>query len=49
MKAKTWDYLKKELAEFAKDNEENLINFFETLEEDDDVQNVFSNAKLNIT
>ena len=35
--------------QISKDNEENLINFFETLEENDDVQNVFSNAKLNIT
>ena len=34
--------------QISKDNKENLINFFETLEEDDDVQNVFSNAKLNI-
>ena len=34
--------------QISKDNEENLINFFETLEENDDVQNVFSNAKLNI-
>jgi YebC/PmpR family DNA-binding regulatory protein len=29
-----------------KDNEESLINFFETLEEDDDVQNVYSNAEF---
>ena len=26
--------------------EENLIEFFEMLEEDDDVQNIFSNVKL---
>ena len=24
-----------------------LINFFETLEDDDDVQNIYSNAKFN--
>ena len=30
-----------------KDKEESLINFFETLEEDDDVQNIFSNVQLN--
>ena len=29
-----------------KDNEESQINFFETLEEDDDVQNVYSNAEF---
>ena len=32
----------------SKDQQENLIEFFETLEEDDDVQNIFSNVKLNI-
>ena len=32
----------------SKEQEENLIEFFETLEEDDDVQNIFSNVKLNI-
>ena len=32
----------------SKEQEENLIEFFETLEEDDDVQNIFSNLKLNI-
>ena len=32
--------------EISKDKHENLINFFETLEEDDDVQNIFSNAKF---
>ncbi len=30
----------------SKDNNENLINFFESLEENDDVQNVYSNAKF---
>ena len=29
-----------------KDKEESLINFFETLEEDDDVQNIYSNAEF---
>ena len=32
--------------EVSKDMEENLIEFFEMLEEDDDVQNIFSNVKL---
>ena len=32
----------------SKEQEENLIEFFETLEENDDVQNIFSNVKLNI-
>ena len=30
----------------SKDSKENLIDFFETLEDDDDVQNVFTNAEL---
>ncbi len=30
----------------AKDTQENLLEFFETLEDDDDVQNVFSNVEL---
>ena len=30
----------------TKDKNDNLINFFESLEEDDDVQNVYSNAEL---
>ena len=30
----------------SKDSKENLINFFVTLEDDDDVQNVFTNAEL---
>ncbi len=30
----------------SKDKNENLINFFESLEEDDDVQNVYSNAEF---
>ena len=31
----------------SKDKNEDVINFFETLEEDDDVQNFYSNAKLD--
>ena len=30
----------------SKDKHENLINFFETLEEDDDVQNIYSNVEF---
>ena len=30
----------------SKEKNEDLINFFETLEEDDDVQNIFSNAQF---
>jgi len=30
--------------QIAKDKEEHLIKFFETLEDDDDVQNVYSNV-----
>ena len=30
----------------SKEKNEDLINFFESLEEDDDVQNVYSNAKF---
>ena len=33
--------------QISKDNQENLIEFFETLEDDDDVQNIFSNVQLN--
>ena len=32
--------------EISKDKYENLINFFETLEEDDDVQNIYSNVEF---
>ena len=32
--------------EISKEKHENLINFFETLEEDDDVQNIYSNAEF---
>ncbi|MBD1134984.1 YebC/PmpR family DNA-binding transcriptional regulator [Pelagibacterales bacterium SAG-MED47] len=32
--------------EIIKEQNEGLINFFETLEEDDDVQNIYSNAKF---
>ena len=31
----------------SKDHQPNLIEFFETLEDDDDVQNIFSNVQLN--
>ena len=30
----------------SKDKNSDILNFFETLEEDDDVQNVYSNAKF---
>jgi len=33
--------------EISKEKNENLINFFESLEEDDDVQNVYSNAEFS--
>jgi transcriptional/translational regulatory protein YebC/TACO1 len=32
----------------SKEQEENLIEFFETLEDDDDVQNIFSNVELKL-
>ena len=32
--------------EISKENNESLINFFDSLEEDDDVQNFYSNAKF---
>ena len=32
----------------SKEKEENLLEFFETLTDDDDVQNIFSNVKLKI-
>ena len=32
--------------EISKDKYENLINFFESLEEDDDVQNIYSNVEF---
>ena len=32
--------------DISKDKHEDLINFFETLEENDDVQNIYSNAKF---
>ena len=34
--------------EISKDKKDELINFFETLEENDDVQNVFSNEQFSI-
>ena len=33
--------------EISEEKQEDLINFFEILEEDDDVQNIFSNAKFS--
>mgnify|MGYP001444658088 CR=1 FL=1 len=30
----------------SKEKNNDLINFFDTLEEDDDVQNIYSNAKF---
>ena len=33
--------------EISKERKEELINFFETLEEDDDVQNIYSNVKFS--
>ena len=33
--------------EISKEKKEELINFFETLEEDDDVQNIYSNVKFS--
>ena len=32
--------------EISKEKHENMINFFETLEDDDDVQNIYSNAEF---
>ena len=32
--------------ELTKDNKESVVDFLETLEEDDDVQNVYSNVNL---
>ena len=32
--------------DISKDKNDDLINFFDTLEEDDDVQNIYSNAKF---
>ena len=31
----------------SKEKSEDLVNFFELLEEDDDVQNVYSNAEFS--
>ena len=33
--------------EISDKRKEELINFFETLEEDDDVQNIYSNVKFS--
>ena len=35
--------------EVSHEQQEKLIEFFETLEDDDDVQNVFSNIELRIS
>ena len=35
------------IVKISKEKNEDLINFFETLEDDDDVQNIYSNAKLS--
>ena len=35
------------LVKISKDKEDDLINFFETLEENDDVQNIYSNANFS--
>ena len=32
--------------EISQEKNEDLINFFETLEEDDDLQNIYSNAEF---
>ena len=32
--------------EISKDKNEDLINFFESLEENEDVQNIYSNAEF---
>ena len=32
--------------EVSKEKNDDLINFFETLEENDDVQNIYSNAQI---
>ena len=32
--------------DIKKDREQSIIDFFESLEDDDDVQNIFSNLKL---
>ena len=33
--------------EISEEKKEELINFFETLEDDDDVQNIYSNVKFS--
>ena len=38
------DWIPLNSVEISKQKQEDLINFFETLEEDDDVQNIYSNA-----
>ena len=34
--------------EVSKEEQEKIIEFFETLEDDDDVQNIFSNLKIKM-
>ena len=40
------DWIPLNSVEISKEKSEDLINFFETLEEDDDVQNIYSNAEF---
>ena len=40
------DWIPLNSVEISKEKQEDLINFFETLEEDDDVQNIYSNAEF---
>ena len=40
------DWIPLNSIEISKEKQEDLINFFETLEEDDDVQNIYSNAEF---
>jgi len=40
------DWIPLNNVEISKENNESLINFFDSLEEDDDVQNFYSNAKF---
>ena len=43
----SFDYLSKfVLSTVNKDNKDSVVDFLETLEEDDDVQNVYSNVNL---
>ena len=40
------DWIPLNSVEISKQKQEDLINFFDTLEEDDDVQNIYSNAEF---